>query len=106
VLVYIDPDCDHCVLETKELRAHNSDLRGATVWLVSTAPLDKIRTFARAQQLSTESSLQLAQISSRDVHETFGFASTPEILIYNAQGALAKHFRGQTSVAAIVNHLK
>ncbi|WP_077920823.1 redoxin domain-containing protein [Spirosoma sp. 209] len=104
VLVYFDPDCDHCQREANELRQNAHQLAHADIWLLSAAPLLALNAFAQAHQLNTISNLHVAHITQQKAYDTFGFTSVPDLLIYHADGSLAKRFRGETSVTAIANY--
>jgi len=104
VLVYFDPDCDHCQREANELRQNTHQLAHADIWLLSAAPLPALNAFAQAYQLNTTSNLHLAHIAQQTAYDTFGFTSVPNVLIYHADGSLAKRFRGETSVTAIAKY--
>ncbi|MCX6215433.1 hypothetical protein [Spirosoma sp.] len=105
VLIYFDPDCDHCQREADELRRKASSLSSARVIMLSSAPLPALATFARVHQLNGLPTVQVAHMDRKAAYETFGFAAVPDVLIYHADGSLAKRFRGETSIEAIARHL-
>ena len=105
VFIYFDPECDHCQREAHELRRKSASLNKAQIIMLSTAPLSTLKTFAQTYQLTKLSNVQVAHIDRKIAHETFGFTSVPDVLIYRANGSLAKHFRGETSIEAIARHL-
>ncbi|AUD04906.1 peroxiredoxin family protein [Spirosoma pollinicola] len=105
VLLYFNSDCDHCQREADELRQQANKLDSAQVLMLSSEPVAVLQAFARAHKLNTVSTLQVAHIDRKTAYETFGFAAVPDLLIYHADGSLAKRFRGETSVDAIKRHL-
>lgn len=105
VLVYFDPDCDHCQREADELHKHAATLANSQVLMLSAAPVPALKTFAQAHQLNGLPNVEIAQIDRKAAYETFGFTSVPDVLVYHANGSLAKHFRGETSIEAIKRHL-
>ncbi|GAB3575252.1 hypothetical protein GCM10027578_39140 [Spirosoma luteolum] len=105
VLIYFDPDCDHCQREADELRRKAALLSSARVIMLSSAPVAALATFAKAHQLNSLPTVQVAHIDRKTAYETFGFASVPDVLIYHADGSLSKRFRGETSVEAIARNL-
>lgn len=105
VLVFIDPDCEHCRHQVEQFRQKTGIADQAEVLLLSAAPISALKKFATAYKLTNAPSLQVAHIDGKAAYETFGFATTPDILIYRANGQLAKHFRGQASAEAILRHL-
>lgn len=105
VFIYFDPDCEHCQQEADEIRKHADILANAQVLMLSAAPAPALKTFAQAHQLNGLPNVQIAQIDRKVAYETFGFTSVPDVLVYHANGSLAKHFRGETSIEAIKRYL-
>ena len=105
VLVFFDPDCDHCQREADELSKKATTLAPAQVLLLSSAPLPALSTFAKVHKLTNVPDLRVAHIDRQVAYDTFGFASVPDVLIYHADGSLAKRFKGETSVEAIRRQL-
>lgn len=105
VILYFDPDCDHCQREADELRQKASLLSEAQVIMLSSAPLPALATFAKAHKLNNLPNVQVAHLDKQVAYETFGFAGVPDVLIYHANGSLAKRFRGETSIEAIARRL-
>lgn len=101
VLIYFNPDCEHCQREADELRQHAAMLADAQILMLSSEPLPLLIPFVKAHQLTDLPNIQVAHIDQKVALETFGFASVPNVLIYHADGKLAKHFRGETSIEAI-----
>lgn len=105
VLIYFDPDCDHCQREADELRKKATLLAPAQVLMLSSAPLSALNEFAKTHRINSIANLRVAHIDRKTAYETFGFASVPDVMIYRTDGSLAKRFRGETSVEAIARHL-
>ena len=105
VLLYFDPDCDHCQREADEFSQHAATLAEAQVVMLSSAPVPALKTFAKAHRLNSLTNLQVAHVDRLAAYETFGFTSVPDVLVYHADGTLSKHFRGETSIAAIAKCL-
>ncbi len=104
VLIYFDPDCDHCQREADELYKKAALLASAQILMLSSARLPELKTFVQMKQLNQLSNVVVAHIDRQVAYETFGFTSVPDVLIYHADGSLAKQFRGETSIEAIVRH--
>ena len=102
VLVYFEPDCDHCQREALDFQRQAGLLGSARVLWLSTAPRPSLQHFAATYGLGEQ---QVAQIGAEVAHKTFGFAAAPDIMVYHAAGTLAKRFRGETSIEAIIKHL-
>lgn len=105
VLIYFNSDCEHCQREADELRQHTATLADAQILMLSSEPLPLLIPFVKAHKLNGIPNIQVAHIDQKVAYETFGFTSVPDVLIYHADGTLAKHFRGETSIDAIKRHL-
>ena len=105
VLLFIEPDCEHCQRQVVELQKHHAKLNGAAVFVLSAAPLAELKAFAQTNWLTDLPNVRVAHVGRGVAHETFGFASTPDILIYHADGLLSKRLKGETSIEAIRRHL-
>ncbi|GAB2581693.1 peroxiredoxin family protein [Spirosoma areae] len=105
VLIYFDPDCDHCQREAAELQKKAASLASAQVLMLSSAPAPALKTFAKTHKINNLPNVQVAHIDKQTAYETFGFTSVPDVLIYHADGSLAKHFRGETSIEVVARHL-
>ncbi|MFD2570640.1 TlpA family protein disulfide reductase [Spirosoma soli] len=105
VLLYFDPDCDHCQREADELYKKSVLLKQAMIVMLSSAPISDLTTFTEAYKLNALPNVRVAHIDRQVAYDTLGFTSVPDVLIYHADGSLAKHFKGETSVEAIARHL-
>ncbi len=105
VLVYIDPDCGHCQRQIEQIANAGDALNRADIVLLSAAPLSALNEFAKTHKLTNLAHVRVAHIEAKQAWETFGFATTPDLLIYRANGQLAKHFKGEASAEAIARHL-
>ncbi len=105
VLIYFDPDCDHCQREAREIQQQGASLTGATVVMLSAAPVAALKTFATTYRLTNVPGLRVAHVDRQVAQTTFGFTSVPDVLIYHANGTLSRRFKGETSIAAITRYL-
>lgn len=107
VLFYFDPHCEHCQHEATELKKQAQAFNNAQLLWLSTERLWVLRAFEKEYALQkTLPSLTIAQISPQEAHKQFGFRTVPTILIYDAEGHLAKRYVGETKIEAIVKYLK
>ncbi|MBO0949529.1 peroxiredoxin family protein [Fibrella forsythiae] len=105
VLIYFEPDCEHCQREARELRNEYAALAEANLVLLSAAPVPALKTFVQTYQLASVPGLRMAHIDRQVAHDTFGFVSVPDVLIYHADGTLSHRFKGETSITAIAKRL-
>lgn len=106
ILFYFDPHCEHCQKEAKELKKQSQAFKDAQLLWLSTERLWVLREFEKEYGLQkTIPSLTIAQISPQEADKQFGFRTVPTILIYDAEGNLAKKYVGETKMEAIVKYL-
>ncbi len=105
LLVYFAPDCDHCQREAAEFRQHAAALARTNVVWLSTDSLPSLRLFARQQGLSELPTVRVAQITPAVAMQTLGFVAAPSALAYSGQKTLVRRYRGETSVAALLQGL-
>jgi protein-disulfide isomerase len=106
VIFYFDPHCEHCQNEAKELKKQAQAFQDAQLLWLSTERLWVLREFEKEYALQkTIPSLTIAQISPQEADKQFGFRTVPTILIYDAEGNLAKKYVGETKMDAIIKYL-
>jgi protein-disulfide isomerase len=106
VLFYFDPHCEHCQHEATELKKQSQDFKNAQLLWLSTERLWVLRAFEKEYGLQKKiPSLTIAQISPQEAAQQFGFRTVPTILIYDAEGNLAKKYVGETKMDAIIKYL-
>ena len=96
VLVYFNPDCEHCHYQAEQLSRHPALLKNAQVWLLSTEPLPRLQTFAKRYRLDTLPRVNVAHIEARVAFDSLGFRMVPHLLVYGVDGHLKKEFKGET----------
>jgi len=106
VIILFNSECDHCQSELKDIRNHVEAFRAVDVLLVSTESLNEIKSFAMQSGLHTYPNFHFANISSENLHTTFGVVLFPHMYIYNTDKSLLKEFKGETKVDAIIKYIK
>lgn len=101
VVVYFNPDCEHCQYQAGQLARHPALLRKTRVWLLSTEPLPALQTFARRYRLDSLPAVTVARIEPRVAFDSLGFRAVPHLLVYGPDGRLKKEFRGETRWEAV-----
>lgn len=104
VLIYFEPDCDHCQRQASEISRHAMEFGNVCVLWLSKDSLATLRSFAHQYSLLRPPMMQVAQIKP-EVAIALQFFSTPDIRIYNADHQLVQRYKGETRAAAIINKL-
>lgn len=98
VLIYFDPDCDHCQQEARAYRSAMASLGKTRVLWLASVPQPVLQRFVRNYGLAPAQVLYLDQELA---YRRFGFTTVPDIMVYGADGNLARRFKGQTSFSQI-----
>lgn len=98
VLIYFEPDCDHCQQEATEYRKAAQTLEAMRVLWLSSAARPAVEQFAVAYGLVPN---QVVLLNREVAYKKFGFSAVPNIMIYRADGSLVRRFKGVTSFKEI-----
>lgn len=104
ILIFFQPDCDHCQREATEIREHIEAFEDYTVYFTSTAALDAMNQFAKDYSLAGKPNIFFAQTTLDEILSSIGPISAPSMFIYNDQ-KLIKHLDGETPIAEILKYL-
>jgi len=105
IILFFNPDCDHCQYEAKAILEHQSDFTTTNFWWVTTVDSSAINDFSKKYHLDKLSKHYFAKLSTEKVVETFGSVSVPHIFIYDKTGVLQKEFRGETKIEALLKYI-
>lgn len=106
VLMFFNPDCDHCQQEVKELLAHKNELTALQIVMVSALPYKLIKTFYDDHSIQSMPNVTMGQDANFALGSLYKPARYPSLYIYDATGSLAKVFAGNAGVAAILDAVK
>lgn len=104
IILFFNPDCDHCQYEAKSILEHQSDFTNTNFWWVATVDASAINNFSKKYNLVSLSNQYFAKLPAEKVVETFGSVSVPNIFIYDKTGVLQKEFRGETKIEALLKY--
>lgn len=105
ILVFFQPDCDHCQREATQIRAHLDAFSGYQVYFVSDAAMPLLSRFAQDYDLAGSSNVQFAQATANDIYNAVGGIQVPAVYVYSDSGRLVKSFIGETPIEQIINYL-
>lgn len=101
VIIFFEPDCDHCQREANEMQGHLAAFTNYNVYFVSPAPMDQMQQFFMKYNLSGPN-IFFAQTPNSSILQEFGAIPAPSMFIYSEKGKLVKAFKGETPMANIV----
>jgi len=106
VLMFFNPDCDHCQKETKELLAYKKELKDLQIVMASPASFGLIKDFYNDYNISSIPGIIMGQDINYALGSRYQLRTYPSIFVYDASGKLAKAFVGNVGVPAILDAVK
>jgi peroxiredoxin len=107
VVIYFDPDCDHCQKQATWIKSGEAQLKDAQLLWVSFNP-DVKAVKAFEDKFFATTTLQNTFV--RDVNykfdDYFGDSQVPTIIVYNQYGKQTARFTEETPVSGIAAKLK
>ena len=104
VLIFFNPDCDHCQREAKDISEQKNVFRDYTLYFISIDSIPKIKQFAREYDLM-EDNFIFAQADNYQVYVAVGaFQAVPAIFIYEKK-KLVKKTEGEIKLDELKKYL-
>jgi thiol-disulfide isomerase/thioredoxin len=104
VLIFFNPDCDHCQREATQISERKQVFRNHAVYFISIDPMDSIVKFSRNYNL-IENNFLFTQANGDDVYNTVGpLPSVPAIFIYDDKKFI-KRLEGEVKLEEIMKYL-
>jgi len=105
VLVFFQPDCDHCQREASEIAQNLVGFKDASLYFVSSDSPEKVANFAKDYKLNGVERVYFGIASTESVLKNFGPITTPSFYIYSAEGKLVKAFNGEVEISALLKYI-
>ncbi len=107
ILIYFDPDCEHCQKVTDDLILHMSELGHAKIYMVTNNPShEALEQFYQKNRLDKSQNIIIAEDYKYSFYRLFKPSAVPYIAIYNAKKSLVKIYQGETDVNSIISGLR
>ena len=105
ILIFYNPDCDHCQREAKEIGERLDLFRKYSLYFIAASPMERIKQFAMEYKLAGQSNVVFAAAAVPDVVREMGPMGTPCMFIYSQEKELKKKFDGETPIEEIAKAL-
>jgi len=105
ILVFFQPDCDHCQRETTQIREHIDAFNGYNLYFVSDATMPQLSKFAVDYKLAASSNVHFTHATPDDIYNAVGGIQVPAVFVFSEKGSLMKAFIGETPIEQILNYL-
>jgi hypothetical protein len=105
IVVYFDPDCDHCNKQAAVIRDGIAKLADVQMlWVAFPATAEAITAFGRKYfALQFGKNVHFARDNDYTFDQAFGYSEAPTIHVYNKAGKYTKSFKKQeASVADLI----
>lgn len=108
IVVFFDPDCDHCQQMASWLNADAKNLisRKIQVMFVSTAETKDIHLFHKERLAALGNNAFCLKDKNYKFDSYFGYSVAPTIYTYGSNGKLVKVFKKDVPVAELLTGLK
>ncbi|MBF9252303.1 redoxin domain-containing protein [Pontibacter sp. 172403-2] len=105
ILVFFQPDCDHCQRETKQIREHIDAFKDYNVYFVSDATIPQLSKFAVEYELAASNNVHFTHATPDDIYNAVGGIQVPAVFVFSDKGHLIKSFIGETPIEQILHYL-
>lgn len=105
LIFYFNSECEHCKKEVQEYKKYMENFKDIKVLWISNEDLKSINMFKLYNFQNIPTNTKIAQISSGDAVNTFGFKTAPSIFIYDENGDIVKKYSGSTKMETILRFI-
>ncbi len=105
ILIFYNPDCDHCQREAEEIHLRLDEFKAYTLYFIAASPDENVMQFATKYDLLGKDNVLFASAEVQEVVREMGPMDTPCLLIYSEERQLIKKFDGETPVEDIIKFL-
>ncbi len=96
LLVYFNPDCDHCKDEAKQLMEHKDDFKKLYMVFISTASLPSIKTFADTFDIQGKNII-IGRDEAYKLPPFYSIRFAPFVVLYNKEKNIENVYEGGIS---------
>ena len=107
ILIYFDPDCDHCQKLMSELFKKINDFKKTEMVLVTFKPIDEVAAFEKQYNTQKYSNMKVGtEGTSFYLRNYFKLMTMPFTALYDKGGNLNFSYRKETPVDDLISRLK
>lgn len=106
LFIYFNTDCEHCQYEASEIVKNINAFTNTNVLFISNQSFSEINSFDSIYHLSQYRFIKLLKDSTNGFYKTFGTSVVPSVLLYNNKGELLNSYKGEVSIAKVIDQLK
>lgn len=107
VLIYFDPDCEHCQKLMKELFQKIDAFKKAEIIMVTFKSMEEVAAFEKQNNTSKHSNIVVGtEGTGFYLRNYYGLVTMPFTALYDKNGTLKYSYRKETLVDDLINRLK
>jgi thioredoxin-related protein len=107
VLIYFDPDCEHCQKLMKELFQKIDAFKKAEIIMVTFKPIEEVAAFEKLNNTQKHSNITVGTEGlGFYLRNYYGLMTMPFTALYDKKGHLNYSYRKETMVDDLINRLK
>jgi thiol-disulfide isomerase/thioredoxin len=106
VIIYFNPDCSHCQLETKHLTDSMAFVKNAQFVFASYSKFEEIKQFDSTYQLYNFPNIIIGRDEKYSIPPFYKVRFTPFVAVYSKKGFLMGAFEGGTPISNLARLLK
>jgi thiol-disulfide isomerase/thioredoxin len=105
VIIYFNPDCEHCKTETKNLMDSINYVQDVQFVLASYSAFGEIKKFDSIYNLAAQKNIKVGRDEKFFIPVFYQVRFTPFVAVYNKNGELLKAFEGGTTIKNLMKVL-
>jgi thioredoxin-related protein len=107
LLMYFDPECDHCHTLMNAFFKRPADFRSAEVLIVTFKPLNEVQAFVKAYQTHRYPNIKVGtEGTTYYLRNYYRMQNTPFVALYNRGGSLIAGYQKEVPLDALHKQLK
>jgi thioredoxin-related protein len=101
ILMFFDPDCDHCQEATKNFTARINRFKDVQILMVTIYDFNRIKKFHQDFKIADFPNIVLTRDAAFDLPRFYGVHSIPDVYVYDKKGKLMRHYKKDIPVEEI-----
>lgn len=107
IIIYFDPDCDHCQLLTNNLLKKINEFKKSQIVMVTFKPLNEVAGFEKTYQTGRYANIKVGTEQPIFFFRTlYHLENVPFTILFNKQGKQIISYKKDTPVDDLLKHLK
>jgi len=102
VLMFFDPDCDHCQQATKNIIAKIDQFKDVQILMIAIVEFKYIKKFYTNFKIADYPNITVTRDATFDLPRFYGIHSIPDVYVYDKNGKFLNHFKKDIPVDAII----